>query len=69
MVTDPLGRTVTRFTDGAGRLLAFTNPLGKTTRFEYDVFNQLTKIRDPLNGVTEFTRERQWQPDADQGRA
>ena len=56
-VKDPAGRTVQRFTDGAGRLLAFTNPLGKVTRFEYNVFNNLTKVIDPIAGTTEFTRD------------
>ena len=56
-VIDPLGRSVSRFTDGAGRLLAMTNALGQITRYEYDAYNELTKIIDPINGTTEFTRD------------
>jgi RHS repeat-associated protein len=53
-VTDPTGKTATRFTDPVGRLLSTTTPLGQRTRYEYNVLNRLTKIADPLGGMTQF---------------
>jgi RHS repeat-associated protein len=54
-ITDPLGKTTTRFTDPGGRLLSVTSPLGHRTRYEWDPLNQLTKTIDPLNGATQLT--------------
>jgi RHS repeat-associated protein len=51
-VTDPLGRTTSRFVDSAGRVVMVTNALGHRVRREYDGLNQLTKLTDPLGGMT-----------------
>ncbi|MBI2526324.1 MAG: RHS repeat protein [Candidatus Rokubacteria bacterium] len=53
-ITDPLGRTTTRFTDSAGRLVSVTDPRGSQTRYAYDPLNRLTSLTDALGGVTQF---------------
>jgi YD repeat-containing protein len=53
-VTDPLGRTSTRFNDGGGRLLESTNPLNETTSYSYDKVNRLIQITDPIGGQIGF---------------
>jgi YD repeat-containing protein len=47
-VTDPLGRTATRFSDGAGRVIASVSPLDEMTRTEYKALNLITKSRTQL---------------------
>jgi hypothetical protein len=54
-ITDPLGRTTTRFLDGAGRVVQVTDPLGQRTRYEYDRLNTTptaTSCRSPTRGTT-----------------
>ena len=53
--TDPLGRTISRNVDNAGRTMSITNGLGQTVRYEYDSLNHIKKTIDPLGGVSEFT--------------
>ena len=53
-VTDPLGRTTSRFVDSAGRVVMVTDPLGHQVRRDYDDRNQLTKVTDPLGKTTQF---------------
>jgi RHS repeat-associated protein len=53
-VTDPLGRTTSRFVDSAGRVLMVTDPLGHQVRRDYDDRNQLTKVTDALGKATQF---------------
>ena len=53
--TDPLGKIVRRFVDGAGRVAATTDPLADVTRTDYDALNRPTKITDPLSGLSQFT--------------
>jgi YD repeat-containing protein len=53
-LTDALGRTTTRFTDGAGRVVATTDPLSVTRRYDYDALNRVTRASDALNGPTTF---------------
>lgn len=54
-VTDPEGRTVSRFIDDGGRVLAVTNALGQIIRYTYNAANQITKITDPISGTTQFS--------------
>jgi RHS repeat-associated protein len=54
-VTDPLGRTMRKHVDAAGRTLSVANHLGHSVRYEYDAFNQPTKMIDSLEGVIEFS--------------
>lgn len=56
-VTDPLGRTTTRFVDGLGRLRRVTSPLGQVTMHTYDALNAVTQTIDALGGTTGFTHD------------
>ena len=49
-LTDPLGRIVRRFTDGAGRPLRVTDPLGGLLRLSHDPVNGILQTTDP-NGA------------------
>jgi YD repeat-containing protein len=46
-ITDPLGRTTTRFNDAVGRPVRTTTPLGQATTHTYDVLNAFTQTTDP----------------------
>lgn len=54
-VTDPLGRTVNRYTDGVGRLLSVTDPLGNVTSYDYNGRSLPIKHTDAKGNVTTFT--------------
>lgn len=54
-VTDPLGRTTTRFSDAAGRPVDVTDALGNRTRTVYDNLNRVLQVIDPLGNATVFT--------------
>lgn len=54
-ITDSLGRTTSRFIDGAGRVVAVTDPVGRRTMYSYDVLGRVTSETDPLGGQTNFT--------------
>ncbi|HET9387218.1 MAG TPA: RHS repeat-associated core domain-containing protein, partial [Gemmatimonadales bacterium] len=54
-ITDPLGRTTSRFVDSMGRVVRTTNPLGQATTHTYDVLNAVTQTLDALGGITAFT--------------
>ena len=54
-ITDPLGNTQRRFTDGAGRVILSTDPQGHTIQFSYDALDHLTQTIDPLSGVTGYS--------------
>lgn len=49
--TNPLGQTVNRFIDSAGRALSARDPMGRTTKFQYDALNRPTQVIVPLQGV------------------
>jgi RHS repeat-associated protein len=53
-VADPLNRTVTRFPDNAGRLVAVTDANGKTTRMVYNPLNEILNTTDPSGNLTQF---------------
>ena len=54
-ITDPLGNTQRRFTDGAGRVISSTDPEGNTTQFSYDPLDHVTQSIDPMGGVTAYS--------------
>jgi RHS repeat-associated protein len=54
-MTDSLGRTTSRLSDGAGRLVALVDPLGNRMLNTYDVMNQLTSTTDPAGATTTYT--------------
>ncbi|HEY7065844.1 MAG TPA: RHS repeat-associated core domain-containing protein [Chloroflexota bacterium] len=54
-VTDPLGRTSTRFVDNAGRLVSTISPLGQLSRREYDALSRVVSTTDPQGGRVTFT--------------
>lgn len=51
-ITGPLGKTIQRFTDAAGRVISTIDPTGAITQFGYDNLDHLTEITDPNSGVT-----------------
>jgi RHS repeat-associated protein len=54
-ITDPLGRTTTKFVDPVGRTVRVTNPFGQSTLYEYDALDRRTRIVDPRDGETVYT--------------
>jgi len=53
-LTDPLGKTSSRFVDGAGRTGRVADAEGRWREFEYSPLNEITKISDPLGGSSNF---------------
>jgi RHS repeat-associated protein len=53
-IRDPLGYTIKRFHDGAGRVVSHTDQLGNITRYEFDKMNHVTKVTNVLQGTTAF---------------
>jgi RHS repeat-associated protein len=53
-LTNPLGKTWTRFTDLAGRTLRIVNPLGQSVGLQYDNWNHVTAFTNPLNSTAYF---------------
>jgi RHS repeat-associated protein len=51
-VTNPLGRTMSRFADAIGRVSALTDPLGQRATFSFDALNRLTQSTDALGHTT-----------------
>jgi RHS repeat-associated protein len=51
-VTNPLGRTMSRFVDAIGRVSALTDPLGNRATFSFDALNRLTQATDALGHTT-----------------
>ena len=49
-ITDPLGRSTTKFVDPIGRLVARVDPLGARYDYVYDPMNRVVQLTDPLGG-------------------
>lgn len=54
-ITDPLGNTISRSYDAAGRLVSSTDAVGDHTSYSYDGDNELTQTTDPAGGTTSFS--------------
>jgi RHS repeat-associated protein len=52
---DPLGRSIKRDLDAAGRPTRIADSLGYSERFAYNAFNQPIRITDPQGAVTRFS--------------
>lgn len=54
-MTNPLGQSITRFLDSAGRVLSISNALGHSVRYQWDALNRPLSATDALQGPTSFT--------------
>ena len=54
-VTDPLSRTLTTTTDGAGRVVSTTNPLGHRTLNDWDALDRLIQSTNAQGNSVKFT--------------
>jgi RHS repeat-associated protein len=54
-ITDAVGRTVSFFPDGVGRVEVIADPLGNRTQIAYDPLDRVTQVTNPLNGKTILT--------------
>jgi RHS repeat-associated protein len=54
-ITDPLGQTINRYTDGAGRLFKVVDALGQSTLITQDALDRITQITDRNLSATLFT--------------
>jgi RHS repeat-associated protein len=54
-ITDPTGRTTTRFVDAIGRVVRTSNPLGQSTTITYDAVNRIVQTSDAIGAVRSYS--------------
>jgi RHS repeat-associated protein len=52
VVSDPNGKTTTRYLDARGNVVSVVDPAGQTTSYGYDALNRLTSVSLPNSQVT-----------------